>query len=464
MTDILETCIDTKTVSLALEHATAEYVNRHPQSKQMFERACKSLPGGNTRTGVNFSPFPLYADHGEGPYLYDLDGHRLLDFVNNATSLILGHADPDVVSALQEQVARGTAFSRPMALEVEMAEFLRQRMPTLEKVRFCSSGTEAVLNCLRVARAYTGKNMTAKFEGAYHGVDDHALVSYAVPVSPELGPSDRPRSVAVSEGLNAGVTDNVLVLPFNDPDATEKLIDDHADQLASIIIDPISTAAGLTHPVETFLPRLREITKRKGILLIFDEIVSFRASPGGAHTLYEICPDLICLGKVVAGGTAGALFGGRENIMTFFDPSSGSPRIWQSGTFNANPIALTAGLVTLQKMTGEAYNKLDATVSYIGQSLQALFNDMGIKATVVTIGSLFRVYFLPDAPRNYREAAQENSAIHQWLFLSLINRGIYWRNKGICGISLPTERDHVDILVEAVRDTLSSAKSALSNQ
>ncbi len=462
MTDIVTDLSDPQIVAAALRRATEEYVARHPRSRAMFERARQSLPGGNTRTGVNFAPFPLYADSGEGPYLHDLDGHRLLDFVNNATALILGHAHQDVVEALQQQVARGTAFSRPTALEVEMAELLRERMPALERVRFCSSGSEAVLNCLRAARAATGRSWTAKFEGAYHGIDDQALVSYAVPVGPDLGPGNRPRSVPGSEGLNAGVEDHVLVLPFNEAGVAERLIEEHAGKLASVIIDPVSTAAGLTHPVEGFLKRLRTITERHGILLIFDEIVSFRAGPGGAHTLYGIRPDLVCLGKVIAGGTAGAAFGGKEAVMALFDPGSGSPRIWQSGTFNANPIALTAGLVTLRTMTPEAYAELHATTDRIGRSLQALFDEIGISARVVTIGSLFRVYFLPEVPRDYREAARDDSALHQWLFLSLINRGVYWRNKGICGVSLPTGPEHVDFLIDAVRGVLTDGDGPLS--
>ena len=462
MTATVPDLADPQVVAAALERATGEYVARHPKSRAMFERARLSLPGGNTRTGVNFAPFPLYADSGEGPWLRDLDGHRLLDFVHNATALILGHAHPDVVEALQRQAARGTAFSRPTALEVEMAELLRERMPALERVRFCSSGSEAVLNCLRAARAATGRSWTAKFEGAYHGIDDQALVSYAVPVGPDLGPGDRPHSVPGSEGLNAGVSDHVLVLPFNDAEAAEKLIEEHAGKLASVIIDPVSTAAGLTHPEDGFLQRLREITKRHGILLIFDEIVSFRAGPGGAHTLYGIRPDLVCLGKVIAGGTAGAAFGGIEEVMALFDPGSGSPRIWQSGTFNANPIALTAGLVTLRTMTPEAYAKLHATTDRIGRSLQGLFDEIGIAARVVTIGSLFRVYFLPEVPRNYREASRDDSPLHQWLFLSLINRGVYWRNKGICGVSLPTESEHVEFLIDAVGGVLTDGNGPLS--
>lgn len=439
-----------------LAEARTEYERRNPRSRQMFERAGSSLPGGNTRTGVNFSPFPLYADRGEGVHLYDLDGHQHLDFVNNATALILGHAHPKVVDALQRQVARGTAFSRPTELEVEMAELLQQRMPMLEQLRFCSSGTEAVLNVLRAVRAFTGKSKTAKFEGAYHGIDDHAMVSYVPPIGPELGPPERPHAVVSSEGLTSSATQDVVILPFNDADACETLIAQHADELAAVIVDPLSTAAGLAKPEGSFLSDLRDITERRGILLIFDEIVSFRAGPGGTHTAYGVQPDLICLGKVIAGGTAGAAFGGRADVMALFDPSAGPPRVWQSGTYNGNPLSLTAGLTTLRMLDDSAYQQLSTTTREIAEGLRVTFATAGVPAHVVAVGSLFRVYFLAEAPRNYRQAASDDATMHLWLFLSLLNRGVYWRNRGICGVSMPTKREHVDYLCSAVGEVLAT--------
>ncbi len=258
------TALSANDIDIRLAEAEAEYERRNPRSRQLFERGARSLPGGNTRTGVNFAPFPLYADRGEGVHLYDLDGHRHVDFVNNATALILGHAHPQVVAALQRQLARGTAFSRPTELEVEMAELLRARMPALEKLRFCSSGTEAVLNVLRAARAFTGRGKTAKFEGAYHGIDEQAMVSYQPPLGPELGPAEQPASVPSSEGLSPSAVEDVVVLPFNDGDACAAIIERHADELAAVIVDPLSTAAGLAVPEDGFLSSLREITERHG--------------------------------------------------------------------------------------------------------------------------------------------------------------------------------------------------------
>ena len=280
----------------------------------MSERNSRYL-GSNSRSGLYFHPFPPYISHGEGVHIVDLDGHHLLDFVNQATALILGHAHPEVVGALQNQIAKGTAFSRPTALEVEMAELLKQRIPSLEQVRFCSSGTEAVLNAIRSAKGFTGKPKIAKFEGAYHGTSEFALVSYSPPLSDALGAAERPNSVLSSAGLTESTADSVIVLPFNDAEACEEIIKENADRLAAVVVDPLSTGAGFTLPKDGFLSKLREMTEREGVLLIFDEIISFRSARGGSQETYNIRPDLTCLAKVIAGGVPGAAFGGRADIL-----------------------------------------------------------------------------------------------------------------------------------------------------
>ena len=436
----------------SLKKLIAEYAERNPRSRAMAERARGSMPGGNTRTAAFVSPFPPYIERGEGVHLFDLDGHRLLDFVNNNTALFLGHAHPAVVAALQEQVARGTAFSRPTALEVELAELLQERVPSLERLRFCSSGTEAVLNALRVARAFTGKHKIAKFEGAYHGVDADALVSYLPPLGPELGPEDRPNSVASSAGLTPTTLDEVVVLPFNNPEACQEIIRAHAGELAAVIVDPLSTAAGMTLPRDGFLGRLREITRPADVLLIFDEIISFRVARGGAQEVYGVSPDLTCLAKVVAGGTAAGAFGGRADIMALYDPTQGGAKIPQSGTYNGNPLSMVAGLATMREMTEDAYARLAAATQRLAADLRAVFADAGMDAQVTTIGSLFRLHFLPETPINYRQAALDDDLMHQWLFFWLLNRGILWRNMG--NVSLPIEDSHIDELIDAVRDGL----------
>jgi len=437
---------------LSLDQLIADYCDKNPQSQQLFKRAQASLPGGNTRTGVYVSPFPVYADRGEDVYIHDVDGNRRLDFVNNATALILGHAHPNVANAMQERITNGTAFFGPTQLEIEWAERLRQRIPSLKHLRFCSSGTEAVANALRVARAFTNRSKIAKFEGAYHGIDDPALISYVPPVTDDLGPEETPNPVISSAGLAPATAENVLVLPFNNAQACERLIRQHASDLACLIIDPLSTAAGMTLPDAEFLTTLRAVTQELDILLIFDEIVSFRMTPGGTQAAYNITPDLTCLAKVIAGGTPAGAFGGRKDVMALYDPTTESPAIPQSGTYNGNPLVATAGLATLNTMTPEAYDHIHTLADRITTGLTEVFQKTNIPATIVTAGSLFRIYFLNEPPRNYREAARDNGEKHQWLYFYLLNHGILIRQGGC--VSLPMTTEHTDRLVNYVHEGL----------
>ncbi len=439
-------------MTTTLENLLAEYCRQNPQSRELFQRAQGSLPGGNTRTGVYIDPFPTYGHSGHGVYATDVDGNERLDFINNATALILGHAHPAITGAVAHRLQLGTAFFAPTELEIELAELLRQRLPSMQRVRFCSSGTEAVLNTLRAARAFTGRGHVAKFEGAYHGIDDPAMISYMPPVDASLGPVDRPLSVHSSAGLAPGTAESVVVLPFNDASACEALLRERAEDLAAVIIDPLSTASGLVLPQQSFLDRLRAITHELGILLIFDEIVSFRFSSGGTQRSYGIVPDLTCLAKVVAGGTAGAAFGGREDVMALYDPTNGPPAIAQSGTYNGNPIASAAGLATLRTMTPEAYTHLEQQTRALGEDLEATFRAAGIQACVVVAGSIFRIYFLPEPPTNYREAAADSKVKHRWLYFWMANHGISIRQGG--APSLPMTSRHTQQLVDETHRAL----------
>jgi glutamate-1-semialdehyde 2,1-aminomutase len=442
----------TEATSVSIDSLVSDYVARNPRSRELYDRALAVLPGGNTRTGLYMAPFPFYAASGSGKYLYDVDGHQLLDFVNNNTVLILGHAHPAVVAAVQEAVARGTGFSRPTESEVELAEELQRRIPSLERVRFSNSGTESVLNALRAAKAFTGRPKIAKFEGAYHGTIEHALVSHMPPLGPELGPVERPSAVHSSAGLGAAAGE-VVVLPFNDIAACERIIAENADQLAAVIVDPLMTGVGMTLPVDGFLTKLRELTSQHGVLLVFDEIISFRVARGGAQEFYNVRPDLTALAKIVAGGMPGGAFGGREEIMALYDPRSGA-RIPQAGTFNGNPVTMAAGLATLRQLTPEAYERLSALTSRVADGLRTAFAEAGIPATVSAVGSLFRVHFLSEQPRNYREGAAENRSLHQWLFFWLLNNGILWTTGG--NVSLVMDERDVDTLVSEVRQGLRS--------
>ena len=435
-----------------LEHLISDYRDQNAKSYQLFQRAQESLPGGNTRTGVYVDPFPVYARSGAGVHVTDVDGNERLDFVNNATALILGHGHPAIVDAIRERVQYGTAFFGPTELEIELAELLKERIPSMQKIRFCSSGTEAVMNALRVARAFTRRQKIAKFEGAYHGIDDPAMISYLPPLGDELGPDDQPNSVLSSQGLAPGTAESVIVLPFNDGDACSTIIESHKDDLAAVIIDPLSTAAGLTLPDNEFLRTLREVTEKHGILLVFDEIVSFRMGSGGTQGAFEVKPDLTCLAKVVAGGTAGGAFGGRADVMSIYDPTTGAPGISQSGTYNGNPIAAVAGIAALREMTKDAYTQLNEMTENLGSELQMVFDDANVTASVLVAGSIFRIFFLDMLPRNYRQAAQDSKEKHRWLHFWMLNNGIAIRQGG-CP-SLPMTSEHTTQLVDETRRAL----------
>lgn len=438
--------------NVTIDALLAEYRACNQRSYEIFQRSQTVLPGGNTRTGVFVDPFPFYIDHAAGVELVDVDGNRRVDFINNASALILGHAHPAVVAAIRKATERGTAYFAPTLLEVELAELLSKRLPSLERLRFCNSGTEAILGAVRAARAVTGRPMIAKFEGAYHGIDDPALISYLPPLGPSLGPATRPHPVPSSAGLAPGTTEQVVVLPFNDLETCGTLIGEHAEYLAAVIIDPLSTAVGLTLPDPGFLEGLRRITRELGIVLIFDEVVSFRAGIGGAQGAFGVQPDLTCLAKVVAGGTPGGAFGGRADIMALYDPTAGNPAIPQSGTYNGNPVVMSAGLATLRTMTGAAYAAIHERTRKLVQGLRCAFEQAGVPGCVVTSGSLFQFYFLPHPPRNYREAAEDDHDRQRWLYFQLLNHGIVTRRGG--NLSLPMTDCHIDQFIEVASTAL----------
>lgn len=440
--------VERQRVAARLDDLIRRYGERCARSRALFEQAQRSMPGGNTRTGVYFSPFPMYLERGEGTCVHDVDGNELLDFMNNNTALILGHSHPAVVEAVREQASRGTGFNRPTELEVEMAETLCGRVPSLEQVRFCNSGTEAVICALRAAKAHTGRSKIAKFEGAYHGSGEYAQISHVPPLGPALGPDDRPRSVPSSPGVSEGVVGDVVVLPFNDPDACEAIIGRHAGELAALIVDPLSTGAGFTLPRDGFLGRLRALTENAGIMLVFDEVISLRIRPGGAQEYYDVRPDLTCTGKIVAGGLPGGAFGGRADIMAHFDPLA-APRILQAGTFNANPLTMAAGLATLRLTDEDALRRMEALTRKLESELNEVFREGDAEAVCTSIGSLFRIHFLPRRPNNYREAARDDGLMQQWLFFWLLSEGIHLSQGG--ALSLPMDEGHIDRLVNSVR-------------
>jgi glutamate-1-semialdehyde 2,1-aminomutase len=366
-------------------------------------------------------------------------------------SLIHGHAHPAVVDAVIGQMRKGSAFMLATEAEVQFAEHLCSRNPGFEKVRFANSGTEAVMSCLKAARAFTGRPKIAKIEGAYHGLYDYAEVSQtATPTN--WGAYERPASVPVAQGTPFRALEDVVVIPFNDPETATAILDRHADEIACVLIDVLPHRVGLVPATSEFVRALREWTQAHGALLVYDEVITFRSAYGGAQEWYDVRPDLTAMGKIIGGGfPVGALAGSRQ-VMDVMDPRSGQFRFPHSGTFSANPITMTAGRVTMELFHRDAVAFVNRLADRARHGIEEAIVRTGIPACVTGGGSFFRVHMKADAPRHYREAflSPEEGNRLRVLLDHLFDEGFIVINTCSATISTAmTERD-IDDLVEAM--------------
>jgi glutamate-1-semialdehyde 2,1-aminomutase len=414
----------------------AEYHRQNPTSLSRFDEAKTVIPGGNTRLTAYFAPYPFYAVRGEGCRLYDLDGNVRLDFYNNATSLLFGHAYPPVVAAISDQASKGTAFAIPTEPEVELAKLLVARIPSVDGIRFTNSGTEGVQFAIRAARVFTGREKIAKFEGGYHGTADHVSIS----VTPDLtltGEARQPTPVPASAGITHNTVDDVVILPFNDLEGTTALITAHQHELAAVIVEPILGSCGYVPAQPEFLQGLRHLTTRLGLLLIFDEVQTFRLSAGGAQALLGLTPDLTVLGKIIGGGLPVGAVGGRREVMAAFDATAGAPKIPHAGTFNGNPVTMRAGLATLRDLTATAYDRLNQMGCDFRQRVQVLCGRYGVPAQVTGDGSLFGIHWSAEPVTDYRSSARSNKSLSYKFFLHTLNNGLFFTSRGGGCLSMP---------------------------
>jgi glutamate-1-semialdehyde 2,1-aminomutase len=433
---------------MTLETLVNDYKAKTPRSGQMYEEALRVMPGGNSRTTTFFDPYPFFITRGAGARIWDADGAERLDFNGNYTSLILGHAHPSVVEAVAEQATRGMSFPGPSEQEVKLAGLLTQRIPSMEVVRFANSGTEATMNAVRAARAFTGRAKLAKFEGAYHGTHDWVLVSVS-PDPAKSGSRKRPKPVAYSAGVPDTVLKHTVVLPWNDAEACVKILEKQGDDVAALIVDPLMANAGLLVPQEGFLQRLREVTERLGIVLIFDEVISFRVAPGGAQQRFGVRPDLTTLGKIIGGGLAVGAFGGRAEVMNYYDPRGGKGRISHGGTFNANPVTMAGGVATMQELTPEAYARLDALGDRLRAGVKRILSRNKQPAQVTGLGSLFWIHWTKKRLSDYRSSRPTDAERPLRTFMALLNDGVLLTQRGLGCCSLAMVDADVDRFLEA---------------
>jgi glutamate-1-semialdehyde 2,1-aminomutase len=420
-------------------------------SAALYERAKASLPGGVSRNTVLRMPHPLYADHAAGCRVTDIEGVERIDFANNMASLIHGHAHPEIVRAVQTQVARGSAFTLATEIEVDYAELICARSTSFDQVRFVNSGTEAVMGAVKAARAFTGRPKIAKVEGAYHGLYDFAEVSQTS--KPEnWGDSDRPESVAVAHGTPSTVLEQVVIIPFNDPETAISILDEHRGDIACVLVDPMPHRVGLVPADTEFVHRLREWTENDGSLLVFDEVITFRTELGGFQDRFHVKPDLTALGKMIGGGfPVGAIVGSRE-VMQVMNPLTETVRFPHSGTFSANPVTMTAGITAMRLYDESAVQRLNSLTLRAVEGVREAIGRTGVPACVTGGGSIFRVHLKPSPPQNHREAfmtADESTRLSV-LLDHLLEAGFMMINTCSAALSTAMGEAEIDALVAAI--------------
>jgi len=388
-------------------------------SRKIFSRALKKIPGGvnsPVRAWKSVGGTPLYIARAEGSYIYDDHGKRYIDFVGSWGPMILGHAQPKILHALRETAARGTTFGAPTVGEVELAELVSRRMPSIEKLRLVSSGTEATMSAIRVARAFTKRTKIIKFDGCYHGHSDGLLVKAGSGVT-TLGLPDSP-------GVPAGFARETLIAKYNDIHSLQNLFSRHGKNIAAVIVEPICGNMGVILPQPGFLETLRKITKRYGSLLIFDEVITgFRVALGGAQQVFHIKPDLTCIGKILGGGLPLAAFGGRRKIMDQLAPVG---PVYQAGTLSGNPLAVAAGLTTLKLLyRSGTYADLAAKGKRLEDGFSEILTKFEIKATINRVGSMMTLFFGVDRVSTPDDARKCDRAMFANYFHAMLKRGIY---------------------------------------
>ena len=430
------------------------YLQSTVNSKALWEEAKQYLPGGDSRNSIFWAPYPIFVDHASGCHVVDSDGVDRLDFIGTMTTLVLGHGPKPVLDAGENQMKQGVVYNAPNAHQIRLAKLLCERIPSFDLVRFTNSGTEATLNTIRAARAVTGKSKIAKVEGGYHG--SHDQVSVSVRVNPaKAGERSHPNAMAATEGLGEGTLEQVVVIPFNETTIARETLESHKGELAAVIIEPMLGSVGMLPATTEFLTMLREFTAANGIILIFDEVISYRASSGGAQEYYGITPDMTSLGKIIGGGFSIGAFGGSKEIMDLYDPmQTGGPRVAHAGTFNANPVTMLAGAATLEQLTPEVYRKLAEMTEYLRAGILKVGAELETPVQVTGLGSLFGIHFTGEELLGYRDIAAEDAAFRHQVFLGLLNEGILMAANLVGAVSTEIGEAEVDAFTSALRRVL----------
>ncbi|BDH79491.1 MAG TPA: glutamate-1-semialdehyde 2,1-aminomutase [Methanothermobacter sp.] len=415
-------------------------------SDDLFKEALKVLPGGVSSPVRKFEPHPFFAKKGEGCILYDVDGNRYIDYCLAYGPLILGHAPEKITSAVCEQIKKGSAYGTPTKAELELAKLVIERVPSAEMIRFVNSGTEATMAAIRLARAFTGKDKILKFEGAYHGAHDYVLVK------PGSGAAAAPDS----PGIPQDTTRNTISAPFNDEEAVASIIEED-DNIAAILVEPVMANIGCIEPEDGYLKFLRKITSENGILLIFDEVITgFRIAPGGAQEYYNITADLVTYGKIIGGGFPMGALAGPRRLMEHISPAGD---VYQAGTFNGNPVSVTAGITTLKELTDDLYKELNKKGEIIRKGIKDILEDNNLEFYLAGLSSMFQIYFTQEKVKDYTSAKTANLEIFKKYFHSLLKGGVFVPPSQFecCFISAAHRKEDLNMTLEVVEESIKRA-------
>lgn len=420
-------------------------------SQQLFKRAQQSIPGGvnsPVRAFKSVGGTPLFIKNARGAYMYDADGNRYIDYINSWGPMVMGHAFDPVVKAIQEKAADSTSFGAPTELEVEMAELVKSMVPNVDLIRMVSSGTEACMSAIRLARGYTGRNKIIKFEGCYHGHADSFLV--------KAGSGVATFGIQTVPGVTAGVASDTLTAAYNDLEAVKKLVEDNKEQIAAIIIEPVAGNMGCILPQEGFLHGLRELCTQEGIVFIFDEVMTgFRLAPGGAQERLGIDADLVTYGKIIGAGMPVGAFGGKLEIMQHIAPLGS---VYQAGTLSGNPLAMIAGFTLLSHLKGapNIYTQLEEKTAYLKNGLNDVLKTFETPFVINQLGSMISIHFSEQPVRDFASASAANNARFNQFFHAMLKRGVYLPPSAFETWFLSnalTQKD-LDITIEAARESL----------
>ncbi|MFD1361731.1 aspartate aminotransferase family protein [Lentibacillus salinarum] len=413
------------------------YINKTPESKNKYEIANNYMPGGETRSVCFHKPYPLTIEEARGAYLYDIDGNRYIDFLNNYTSMVHGHAHEHIAEKAQFALKKGTAYAATIPEKIQFSELLCNRVPSIKKIRFCNSGTEATMFAIRAACTFTKKTSIIKMDGAYHGTHD-------------LAAWDSRYNTAV---FPKNISQNIYVAPFNDSETIEQILSLHADDIAAILVEPVMGVAGVIPPNEGYLDKLRKLADKYQVLLIFDEVQTLRLDIGGAQEMYGVTPDLTCMAKIIGGGFPVGAFGGKKEIMNMFDPSKDG-FLAHGGTFNGNKVTLSAGIATMQLLDIDKIEKMNSLSIELENKIKKTVKQSNIPVTLTRVGSMMNIHFTENKPENYAETLHSNKELIDILHIKLLNRGIFIAPRGLINLSTVMTQQNIQEAGDVFKDAL----------